>query len=385
MRDLAAQWKAELRVNPLWAAARKPVTVHQQGGCPMSDRPDEGVVNGWGEVHAYPGLFVFDGAALPRAVGVNPSSTIAALAERNVEHFVTTCKLPGIAWRLDDGEPQRIAAWKKRAAGWALEPVGAVAHPFQSKPIGIKFTEVMTGFHAPLPRQDKLTHGLLDRLNIDRRARTPHPRLDVSPEPGEYEAAYRRGCPVNVLSLTMHAFMEDIVAFEADRDHRMAMTGDVVLRWPERGIDCKASFDAGSYASLFVPLRFEQGVGKDRFMLYDLSFEEPSGPRWYVLGFKRMHIGEGTGAWADTTNLFVTVWCPERDLITEGVARLPMETLLYETMGELEVTGTEDPARRAWAIATFGAVFFGHLGEIYLPALRRYQALLGGQLLKRRS
>jgi hypothetical protein len=33
----------------------------------------------------YPGLFVLDGAAIPVAIGANPSHTIAAVAERNVE------------------------------------------------------------------------------------------------------------------------------------------------------------------------------------------------------------------------------------------------------------------------------------------------------------
>jgi cholesterol oxidase len=41
-----------------------------------------GVVDHRGEVFGYPGLFVADGAVVPRAIGLNPSKTIAALAER---------------------------------------------------------------------------------------------------------------------------------------------------------------------------------------------------------------------------------------------------------------------------------------------------------------
>jgi cholesterol oxidase len=40
------------------------------------------VVDHRGAVFGYPGLYVIDGAIVPEALGVNPSRTIAALAER---------------------------------------------------------------------------------------------------------------------------------------------------------------------------------------------------------------------------------------------------------------------------------------------------------------
>jgi cholesterol oxidase len=38
------------------------------------------------EVHGHPGLFVVDGASIPGNIGVNPSLTIAAMAERFAAH-----------------------------------------------------------------------------------------------------------------------------------------------------------------------------------------------------------------------------------------------------------------------------------------------------------
>ena len=64
------------------------ITVHPLGGCPMSDDPKAGVVDEWGKVHGYDGLYVLDGSIVPTAIGVNPSKTIAALAERGVEHLL---------------------------------------------------------------------------------------------------------------------------------------------------------------------------------------------------------------------------------------------------------------------------------------------------------
>ena len=63
------------------------LTVHPLGGCPMADDPAHGVVDDGGRVHGYGGLYVLDGAIVPTALGVNPSKTIAALAERGVERL----------------------------------------------------------------------------------------------------------------------------------------------------------------------------------------------------------------------------------------------------------------------------------------------------------
>jgi cholesterol oxidase len=64
----------------VFALAPFPVTVHPLGGARVDDNPRRGLVNGRGEVHGLPGLFVADGAALPAAPGSPPSMSIAAWA-----------------------------------------------------------------------------------------------------------------------------------------------------------------------------------------------------------------------------------------------------------------------------------------------------------------
>ena len=65
-----------------WRWFRNLVTPHPLGGCNMADNADSGVVDHRGEVFGYQNLFVMDGAVVPVALGLNPSRTIAALAER---------------------------------------------------------------------------------------------------------------------------------------------------------------------------------------------------------------------------------------------------------------------------------------------------------------
>jgi len=64
------------------------VTAHILGGCPIGVDAQSGVINSRHEMFGHPGLFVMDGSAIPANVGVNPSLTITALAERAMTLFL---------------------------------------------------------------------------------------------------------------------------------------------------------------------------------------------------------------------------------------------------------------------------------------------------------
>lgn len=70
------------------------ITVHPLGGCPMGQSEHDGVVDSYGEVFNYPGLYVADGSVMPGPVGANPSLTIAALADRFAERLIETSVRP---------------------------------------------------------------------------------------------------------------------------------------------------------------------------------------------------------------------------------------------------------------------------------------------------
>ena len=81
LTELAGAMGGELMTDGLDLRDRA-ITVHPVGGCAMARDPRHGVVDPWGQVHGYPGLWIADGSVMPGPVGPNPSLTIAALADR---------------------------------------------------------------------------------------------------------------------------------------------------------------------------------------------------------------------------------------------------------------------------------------------------------------
>lgn len=65
-----------------WSVGKDLITPHPLGGANMGTSAQNGVVDHKGEVFGYKNLYVADGAIIPEAIGLNPSKTIGALAER---------------------------------------------------------------------------------------------------------------------------------------------------------------------------------------------------------------------------------------------------------------------------------------------------------------
>lgn len=75
-------------------------TAHPLGGCRMASSATEGVVDAFGEVFGCENLFVIDGAVIPSALGVNPSLTIAAVAESIADRLTSGIGTRPLADRL---------------------------------------------------------------------------------------------------------------------------------------------------------------------------------------------------------------------------------------------------------------------------------------------
>ncbi|WP_393079325.1 GMC oxidoreductase [Streptomyces sp. LN704] len=92
-----------------------PLTAHFLGGCPIGASADEGVIDPYHRLYGHPGISVVDGAAVSANLGVNPSLTITAQAERAMSYWPNKGETdprpaPGAAYeRLKPVEPLRPA------------------------------------------------------------------------------------------------------------------------------------------------------------------------------------------------------------------------------------------------------------------------------------
>ncbi|MGW4846825.1 GMC oxidoreductase [Nocardia brasiliensis] len=83
----AAYWIADRLGGVVQAAVPEaifaiPTTAHILGGAAIGESAETGVIDSGHQVFGYRNLLVCDGAAIPANVGVNPSLTITAMAER---------------------------------------------------------------------------------------------------------------------------------------------------------------------------------------------------------------------------------------------------------------------------------------------------------------
>jgi cholesterol oxidase len=65
----------------------RPLTAHFIGGCTIGASAESGVIDPYQRVYGHPGLHVADGSAISANLGVNPSLSITAQAERAMAYW----------------------------------------------------------------------------------------------------------------------------------------------------------------------------------------------------------------------------------------------------------------------------------------------------------
>ncbi|MGH4027021.1 MAG: GMC oxidoreductase, partial [Pseudonocardiaceae bacterium] len=344
--DVARALGGHAAYNPLWQRFRIPVAVHNLGGCPMSDDPEQGVTDGNGQVHGHPGLYVLDGGCLPSATGVNPSHTIAAVAERNIETAI----------RKITGNRTWVAPERALAAP-VHDPLGAVTIPVggtravSTPGVGLTFTQTMRGY-----------------LRRDHR-----PAADFR---GAVKAARRAGARASFTLDVMSPFLSEFIADEA---HRMTAEGVVHVH----GVTGR---DGARVGNGVINLLVAGDSPTSRRMLYTLPFFGADGRPYLLDGHKDVRDHGSFDIWGSTTTLYTYLrrgHTPRGEVLSTGILQLPLLTFVRQ-VATAKVTGTSNPLRQAEALARFGQFFLGSLWSVYLaprlpnPVPVRSLAAFGG-------
>ncbi|MGY4926886.1 GMC family oxidoreductase N-terminal domain-containing protein [Streptomyces sp. 900105755] len=109
-----------------------PLTAHFLGGCPIGDSRETGVIDPYHRLYGHPGISVVDGAAVSANLGVNPSLTITAQAERAMSYWPNKGEADP---RPRQGEPyQRLQAVEPHRPAVPAEAFGALRLPFLGIP-----------------------------------------------------------------------------------------------------------------------------------------------------------------------------------------------------------------------------------------------------------
>ncbi|MER6114992.1 GMC family oxidoreductase [Streptomyces sp. NPDC001743] len=109
-----------------------PLTAHFLGGCPIGASAEEGVIDPYHRLFGYPGISVVDGSAVSANLGVNPSLTITAQAERAMSFWPNKGEQDP---RPAQGEEyRRLAAVEPQAPAVPKEAFGALRLPFLGMP-----------------------------------------------------------------------------------------------------------------------------------------------------------------------------------------------------------------------------------------------------------
>jgi cholesterol oxidase len=310
-RELIAELGGRLQLMENWSLLGQPSAPHNLGGCPMGSSRADGVVDAEAGVFGYPGLHVLDGALIPGAVGVNPSHTIAAVAERCIE--ATIRRMPGRErWQAPEmADAPRITPPEDRVS----IPAAGTAPP-DVPGGGLRWSEAMSGTLA----------------------------LEGS------ERAARFSIAISI---------PDVSAFVADPAHAVNAAGTVEVAGltGEGG----APIEGGSF-HLFL----DEGDALARAMTYTLPFHDAAGRRWTLRGVKDVRGRRVLDFWHATTKLAVRLEPGDADArAAEGRLRLGVAGVarLIASMRPVGAGRRSDPPFIAWRFVRF---FGGTLARLYL-------------------
>lgn len=307
--------------NPIWhkLLGQPLITVHPLGGCCIGESAERGVVNDRCQVFAgatgnivHSGLYVCDGAIVPRSLGVNPLLTISALAERACLLLKQEKNLPDNY--SETSQPRELAMAPK---------------------LGIQFTETMRGYFC----LDPALAPTLSYREAEQRGRDNDHRFEF----------------------TLSVVGDDLEALLDTEAHSATLLGTInaPLLSPQALSACGGRFQ------LFV--RDPDIVGQLR-MVYRLPLVAASGQRYFLYGYKLAQDQRGFDIWSDTTTLYITVHGGADEtapVVGRGILHIE-PTDFAKQMTTIRALNAKSAKQGITAVARFARFFAGAMAETYL-------------------
>jgi cholesterol oxidase len=210
--------------------------------------------------------------------------------------------------------------------------------PQQTEVIGLSFTETMKGF-------------------LQKGAVPPAPESLAA-----YTAAERAGQQTNsYMEFTLTIAMPNLQAFLDDATHPGIANGNVRVD----GFTAAAGAPVSDgLFNLFV----ETGRQYDRRMLYALPFVGADGKPYLLDGFKEVRDYGRFDVWGATSTLYTVIRAGHErsgEVLASGILHILIADFMRQ-LSTFAVSGTDDPARKAQALAQFGRMFMGTLWDVFV-------------------
>jgi len=322
------------------------ITVHPLGGCCMGDSSDKGVVNDECEVfkkdgHLHHGLYVVDGAALPRSVGVNPFLTISTIAERALAHWADKNK---------DKIAKLVEIAKSRAADVPTT---------SSTLLGLEIKEIMRGrpdhnegitLMVPESFQKYLTGTFTGNFADQIRALSQKELENWRPHPTIY------------FDWDLQILISDIRNYAKNPSHPSTLSGTVTVGDQK----CTVYPNGKSTFSMFVQ---DPQDPTRRFMFYTIFFQYDNKGKsegWRIEGMKNIHNDSEFDLWYDTTTLYLRVFIDENPSGLGVVKILPGD--FPAQLASFEPVNAKDYVEKGEALKFFLLFFTKSIWDTYGPA-----------------
>lgn len=366
------------------------ISVHPLGGCVMADSVKHGVVNHLGAVFdgvsntsVHKNLYVWDGSIIPLAIGINPLLTIAALAERAVEHCAQE---RGWEIQYDDALPKGNG---QLTTAFVVPPNPLPAPAGQTV---VQFSELMVGqLHFPDADQGaaKGEHFINAQLHVNftfdkslpeflRNAQRQVEISDARLSLGDGEHIALQG-KVAWLNIVPHSNARKVVRGlwtylqvravpdVLGRAQPFARNGKI--SW---GAICKGLLARADDAMSFV--RLASHTGGLRELRYELTPKPGQEHRlnelpWELIGVKRVEYQPDNNLWASLSNLDVSIATLQGKQLASGVLRLDWPLLLRQR--SMQVVHASDNTHALLDMASMAGFFLRALFRIHFWSFRK--------------